>query len=300
MNSVSDVVFATLAVTFTEQPTVAQLEVADLPFVLQVGARVAQPQLRRGHGGWVADDADFVSMAAFDKVGRRVQRVGGMGFLQAPEAALVYFRRAVLNLVRDDRDRHRGALTKLERCHGAFDWQEQAHVARVARMRAQVESGGLVRATPVIMELDGLVAQAKAWLLDELLVELAARRPGIADRLAVLRAWALAREGAAPEARFAERFGAPWSPALRSKMQRARVDVVQALEALCRESAAALWCDATDLADPAALFQLYAQTLALGVDPRGASRPSTALRLGRAAVARLWVESALRDRSAGR
>jgi hypothetical protein len=311
MSIESTVICATFSAHFSPTAEAADHRAADLRWVLQLCGRLAAKALRqRGGGGWGADDVDYVAMVVLDKVGRKVQAHGGMGFLGAPEAALSYLQTAVINVVRDDRRRHRVASHRVRAEPGllSWSWGGAAQERRISRLCGAMGSTcAPLRSAAEAAQLD---AQAVVWLFEVALPELAAARPGIADRLRVLRAYAEARQAAGPdwEAAFAHRFGAPWSPALRSKMGRGRQDLVEALDAQLRALAGDLWLDAADLTDPEAIYAAYAALRAAAAgrpaeaDGRSPAegRAALPLRFCRAALARLWVAEHLRERAAQR
>ena len=311
MSTDAQVVYATFSAHFSPTAEAADHRAADLRWVLQLCARLAAKALRQqGGGGWGADDADFIGLAVLDKVGRKVQAHGGMGFLGAPEAALSYLQTAVINRVRDDRRRHRGASrrARAEPELLRWGWASAAQERRIHRLCGGMgASVAPLRSAAHAAQLD---AQAVAWLFAVALPELARARPGIADRLRVLRAYAEARQAAGPDwaAAFAHRFGAPWSPALRAKLGRGRQDLVEALDGQLRALAQDLWLDAADLTDPEAIYAAFAALCSPAADRAAAApghrpaddRGALALRFCRAALARLWVGEHLRERAAQR
>jgi hypothetical protein len=305
----SSVVYATFASHFSPTAEDADHQAADLRWVLQLCARLAAKAMRQqGRGGWGADDADFIAVAALDKVGRKVQAHGGMGFLGAPEAALSYLQAAVVNLVRDDRRRHRKASRRAQAQPELLSWVNAAQERRIHRLSCGMGATcAPVRSAEVVAQLE---AQAVAWLFDVALPALSARTPSRADRLRVLRAYAEARQAAGPdwEVAFAQRFGAPWSSALRAKMGRGRQDLIEALDRQLCALADELWLDASDATDPEAIYAAYAAlgppaadrgAAAFGPRP-GDDRAALALCYCRAAVARVWAFEHLRERAARR
>lgn len=300
-SAMSMVVYATLMATYAQQPTQQDRDQADLALVLQLCTRIARSALRKGGAGWGPDDADFVALAALDKVGRRVARTPvGQSFC-TPAATLSYVAQAIRNLVHDDRLRHRCAINRLLADPSSMDWAADAHHRRCARMLGMVEAGGHVAdVEQQSLDIDALTARARQWLLDELVPSLVAQRGSLAGRMAVFSAFAQARSGGLPgwQHRFAVAYGQPWSPALRAQMQRARSEIVAQLDAICQAESATCWVDAAELSDPVVVCTLFAAALQARQQRRGRNPTAEAsmLRLGCAAVARLWVHDMLCER----
>jgi hypothetical protein len=298
MSCNSSVIYATFSAHFSPTAEPDHHRAADLRAVLELCARLAATAMRhQGRGGWGPDDADFVAVAVVDKVGRVVAKHRGLGFLDAPEAALTYLQTAVVNLVRDDRRRHRSVRRRVRCAPELLTWVGSAHERRIVRMGGDGGAGTLLCSGAQVAQLE---ARAVSWLFGEALPALAAARPGIADRLRVLEAYADARRfgGDAWEERFEHRFGAPWSGALRAQMGRGRSDLVESLDRQLRGLAAELWLDAADVADPEAIIAAYAALEAAGPSGLCDARAAASLRFCRTAVARLWVGEHLRERAA--